>query len=406
MGAAARRALSCSSSLAWRGPRSWNQSRQVDAERYCFAEALSNAGMDLASNPFRRSLSRRSRGATLQTKVVHLFDPDRGVRYHQMIAQGLAAHPEVRVSYSAPVVSFGRLIGPASSRPERDLLEADLIFRPDDGHFGLSEMDEFFDAHDLWDRVVYYDKKDSPELDTQRLQQCCAYLKRSWPIGSERHPRSRPERPVLPMDYSLLAEYYRVAVPKVKDLDVVCPFLDDPIIGARRYALVTGLEDARGRLGNCAIGGFPFRGRDGRRAILEPPQGNPYLDYLSTIKRAKILFTAYPEPQDGDSRTWEAFASGALVFKDKTHIPSAHPFVHGEHCIIYDATSTDSILEAIDLAVYYLAHESERARIASAGWAFARRHHLPASRMDEIMRWVRSPDKKLEDHVLGPVDFA
>jgi hypothetical protein len=43
---------------------------------------------------------------------------------------------------------------------------------------------------------------------------------------------------------------------------------------------------------------------------------------------------------------------------------------------------------------------------ARHGYEFARRHHRPRCRMEQILHWVESEDKDLEKHVAGPLKFA
>lgn len=336
-----------------------------------------------------------------RTRAVHLFNHDRGARYHLMIAQGLMGHPDVDVTFNTPVISFGEVTAEASNDIQARLLEADYIFRPDDMHFGIEELDRFLERNRLWRKVVYYDKQDSPRLNEHRLRQCCAYLKRSWPIDFERRSRPLPNHPVLPMDYGVLHEYILASEPPSRDIDVTCAFREDPDIGWRRYGLVHALSLARHRFGKTVIGSFTTQKRHGRRAIYQPSQNNPFLRYLHTLNRSRIVFTASPDNHGGDSRTWEALASGALVFKDDSGIPSAYPLEHGKHCILYDSASEASIQEAIETADHFLRHESERAEIAKRGFEYARRHHAPAARIDAILAWIRSPDKNLWEHVKG-----
>ena len=58
--------------------------------------------------------------------------------------------------------------------------------------------------------------------------------------------------------------------------------------------------------------------------------------YLDINRRAKILVTCNPSNWEGDFRTWEAMASGALVFVDEMHVPIESPLRHREHVILYD----------------------------------------------------------------------
>ena len=52
------------------------------------------------------------------------------------------------------------------------------------------------------------------------------------------------------------------------------------------------------------------------------------------------MVTANPDEWDGDMRTWEALAAGALVVTDKTYapLPWGEELRDGEHLIIYDNT--------------------------------------------------------------------
>ncbi len=323
-------------------------------------------------------------------RVVHLFNFNRGSRYPSMISQGLLKHPEISVSFSMPFISLGKVVSPADAHLGVSLLDADYIFRANDEHFGFDEIDRFLDRHHLWGKVIYYDFKDSHQIDTARLVNCGAYVKRSWPIGYDRDDRAPLQKPVLPMDYSLLDEYFAVEIPKEKDISVACLFPHNPIIGKRRFQVLSALKNHQSRFPDSHIGMPTAAAAVGRRSIFEPQNNNPFLNYLYTLKRAKIVFTAYPDNHDGDSRTWEAFSSGGMVFMDKTAIPSAFPFVHERDCFIYDARDKDSIEKAIKAAYYFLKNESERQRIALQGYKHALLYHKPVDRVSLILQWIRS----------------
>jgi hypothetical protein len=331
--------------------------------------------------------------------VVHLFNYFKGSRYPAMISQGLRAHPAIEPHYLMPFVTLGSIVCPALKRLEETLREADLIFRADDEHFGFPEVDGLLDRHGLWRKVVYYDYKDSPKVDKHRLGSTLAYIKRSWGVGKDRQPRAPLPVPMLPMDYGLIDEYFAVPFPDTKDIDVACMFPPHPMIGERRYGLCREIAKAGARLGTVRLGRVTTGAHIGRRAIFEPPENNPFLDYLRILKRSKIVFTAFPDEQDGDSRTWEAFSCKALVFMDATGIPTAHPFENGRHCIVYDARDPRSIRDAIALAEYYLHNDRAREKIAEAGFRNAVNHHKPTDRIDRILHWVRDERKNLHDHV-------
>ncbi|UCD38352.1 MAG: glycosyltransferase family 1 protein [Fidelibacterota bacterium] len=332
-------------------------------------------------------------------KVVHLFNHHTGARYPAMISQGLWLHPEVEVSYNMPFISLGKEICPADSNLETSLLGAEYIFRAGDSHFGIADVDGLLDGHDLWGKVIYYDFKDEAAIDTHRLQTCHAYLKRNWSSGYDRRPLAPAPVPILPVDFGLLSEYYVDPIPVEKDIDIAYLFPPDQRIGRRRYSVYEELDRVRGAFSSPAIGVPTASARVGRRAIFDPPEGNPFLAYLRMLKRAKIVFTAFPDEHDGDSRTWEAFSSGAMVFMDTTHIPSPQPFVHGKHCYIYDARDRDSICTAIDTAMEYLKDDAGRENIAQQGLEHALMYHKPEDRISMILKWVRSSPRILTDHV-------
>lgn len=331
--------------------------------------------------------------------VVHLFNFNKGSRYPSMISQGLYIHPEIEVSFAMPFISLGRIISPADKHLSESLLKADYIFRCDDEHFGFDEIDRFLDINDLWSKVVYYDFKDSTEIDFHRLSTCNAYVKRSWASGINREPIEMPDIPILPVDFGLLDEYFERPAPEKKDIDICHMFPPDKRIGVRRYNVYRELDAQRGNFGNAVIGVPTAAAQAGRRAIFDPPEDNPFLDYLDYLKRSKIVFTAFPDHWDGDSRTWEAFSSGALVFMDATTIPSPKPFISGKHCFIYDARKPASIRNAIAIAKDLLKNETTRQTIAKEGYQHALSFHKPVDRVNQILKWIKSPSKKLSEHV-------
>ena len=337
-------------------------------------------------------------------RIVHLFDINRGSRYLAMISQGLWIDPDIEVSFSSPFISMGTCICPPTQTMEEDLRSADYIFRANDEHFIAPEIDEILDRELLWSKVIYYDFRDTPEIDEHRLRKCCVYVKRSWPIGFLREPREPTHPRLFPMDYGLLNEYFEVLPHDRKTFDVACLFPPNPQNGMRRYTMLEELSAARSRFGTSHIGNPTTSAQRGRRAILRPPEQNPWLTYLGILKRARIVFTARPDCWDGDSRTWEAFASGAMVFIDRSFIPDAYPFMHERDCFVFNAHSRQSIRNAVDAAVYYLAHESERSQIARRGYRFALAHHKPQDRIRRILRYARDPVKDLSYH-LQPNSF-
>jgi hypothetical protein len=314
-----------------------------------------------------------------------------------LINQGLWLHPEVEATFCSPFISAGQLI----CEPEKDLAgalrKADLIFRADDEHFPHPEIDEFLDQEGLWDRVVYYDFRDASILDRHRLEKAKVYLKRSWPTGYDRAARFPIHPKLYPLDFALLNEYFLHNAPPVRDIDIAYMFPPNPLIGRRRYGVYEELQRARHLFPNSRIGHFTTAAQQGRRGIFD--LRSPFFQYMRLLKRSKIVFTAFPDRQDGDSRTWEAFASGAMVCMDATAIPSPYPLQHGKHCIMYDARDRRSIRDAISQARYYLGNNVARQAIASVGHSWVLEHHKAVDRIEQVLCWLRSPEPKLREHV-------
>jgi len=330
--------------------------------------------------------------------TVHLFD--KGRRFPHMISQGLWNHPDIEVQFSKPFISLGRVICEQSSTLFKDLINCDLIFRSGDQFYNYPEINKFLTDKGLWRKVLYYDFKDECTIDHHRLEMCGAYYKRSWLQGIERKPIPKTPKPILPLDYCVLDEYLAVKEPSHKDKNVVYLVLPNKQYAVRRYCVYLVLKAAK--FSNSIIGSVTMQGRTGRRAIFAPPENNGFIEYLKMLKRAKILFTAFPDLWDGDSRTWETFSSGSLVFMDTTWIPSPHPIENRKHCVIYNALSQESLFKAVELARYYLENEAERQYIARTGKDYVLKYHRPVNRVTQMLKWFFDPDKVLEEHVILP----
>ncbi|MBD3316175.1 MAG: glycosyltransferase, partial [Chitinivibrionales bacterium] len=333
-------------------------------------------------------------------RITHLFDHTRGSRFPAMISQGLWFHPDIIPTYASPFISAGHVVRAAEKNLFDALIEANYIFRADDDHYENAAIDSFLDRENLWHKVAYYDFRDTPHLDTHRLAKVGVYLKRSWPIGFNRLPRTTLYPNLFPLDFSLLNEYFALDWPTDRDIDLAYQFIPNPIIGRRRYGVLEELRRVRGHFPNARIGRFTTAAQRGRQGIFQAIHGNPFFDYLRILRRAKIVFTAFPDMQDGDSRTWEALSSGALVLMDGTAIPSPRPPQNGIHCIMYDARDRRSVRDAIALARYYLANDEAREKIARAGYAWALNYHKPVDRISQVLSWLQSSTPQLSRHVV------
>ena len=106
--------------------------------------------------------------------------------------------------------------------------------------------------------------------------------------------------------------------------------------------------------------------------------------YFNSMRRAKIVVTCNPSHWEGDFRTFEALASGALVFVDEMYTPHPRPFVDGEHVVVYDNSDPEAFFEKLD---YYLSHPQEAQKLAAAaGLRHALRYHRAVSRLDFVLR--------------------
>lgn len=110
-------------------------------------------------------------------------------------------------------------------------------------------------------------------------------------------------------------------------------------------------------------------------------------EYFKLLKRSRIVVTCNPGMWEGDHRTWEAFANGALVFVDRMWTPLTHPLIDGEHCIFYDLS--DERLELLrEKLLYYLNRPKKARRIAKAGHEFTMKYHRTTNRIDEILEII------------------
>jgi hypothetical protein len=275
----------------------------------------------------------------------------------------------------------GELLYKRSESIFEDLKNCDVILINDSEFFS-----EFIERHHLWGKSIFYDYRDSLEVKQVPLQKCCTYFKRSLLEGRRRKPISTKQ--IRPIQHCALNEYYVEDVPRIYDIG--CFFeLSNPNIGFRRRNITEHLLEKE--LKNCLIGKSTAHGQKARLAITNQTVNNPFYDFLNLQKQCKIIFTAQPEPVEGDNRTWEAFATGSLVFRDVFYgyVPDVPR--DGEHCVVYDASDRTSISKAIQKAEYYLRHDLEREEIAQSGYNHVLKYHRPINRVNLLI----SPITKL-----------
>lgn len=320
---------------------------------------------------------------------------DMGSRFPLMIAEGLLKHPHVDVFFNKPVYSLGRLLAPAIEPHAllNSLANCNLIFLPNLEHFRQIPILQHIDQHKLWYKVVIYDFKDSPQVDKKLLFRCKAYFKRSCCIGLDRTPLPDHGKPIFPLNFSLLDSYIELSPVAEVERTVDLGYYFDPATISR--------DRRRGNVLNCLqeenwsgyatiIGKTTTTGGKGRRGIFDEPIDNPWNDYLQSLHQTKILFSAFPDPWDGDSRTWEAISSKALCFLDKSYIPTPHYFEDGRHCFFFDANDKVSIQNAVKLAKLFLfpGRKEARENIARSGYEHALEYHQSVHRIDYMLHAI------------------
>lgn len=317
-------------------------------------------------------------------KAVHLFNPELGSRYPQMISQGLINHPDVGVSFNQPVISLGQEIRPAKF-PEllrAEMTWADLIFRPSRSHFHMPEWDDFLNRANLWGKVIYYDFRDDEQIDTEYLCKCRLYVKRTWPDGG-----AVRQGKMLHVPYGILDEYlFYQHLSLTRDIDFVYLFTPNPDNPAERsrYRVYQALERA-GDKGDLKgfIYGLGQKTREGRRAIFEPMDDNPFLDYLMLLKRAKVVITIMPDHNGGDSRIWEAFASGAAVLTN--FLNPVRGFRNQTDYFGFNPNDDNGIEVMFKLLFDLIKNDSVRKMVGELGQKMALDSHMAVNRIGSIL---------------------
>lgn len=269
-------------------------------------------------------------------KLIYYVPIDKPTRAYKLILQGLRNSDAVLLTQN----------------PD----EADYIFY----HYKAFDPNLTFDPN----RLVFIDFADDPLLLFP--VKCLAYFKRSWVVnlGPHRVPIVRPKN-VYPISYAIMDEFI-VADEQERYIDFGCYLRHDCGIRTKLLDLADTINVARRQIGPI---------NESSRDVFDS-------DYLRMLKRTKIVLTANPDQWEGDSRTWEALANGALVFVDRTYTPHRFPLVNKEHIIEYNRFDLGSLREKIE---YYLAHPEEAGVIAAQGYCYAMQQHRAQHRIDDML---------------------
>lgn len=219
-----------------------------------------------------------------------------------------------------------------------------------------------------------YDKDDF----TWRL-----YFKRSCVNRNKGCRIDYDELPVIPTAYCAVDEIAQAGatIDRERSIDVACLFDE---LSENEWAY----EKVHGRLlkfaekfkekhdFNVLVGTITETGQVSASGLVD--------DYKNCLVSSKIVLHANPDLWEGDSRSWEALSSGALVFLDKMVQPIEKPLVDGKHIIFYDV-SDEGFHDLEQAILHYLNNDAEREQIARCGQEFVHANHRPVHRIDAII---------------------
>jgi hypothetical protein len=310
-------------------------------------------------------------------KITHLSNNSRA---SIGITQGLMLVTD-NLCLSTDYISIGKTLKTKSTNLPIDLIDSDLIFITD---LECQQYLDLIDKFDLWRRVIVCDYIDSVRLASYSSR-VRLYFKRSVSHGVTRVPVEKTNK-VIPIHHCALNEYYQIKSTVPCRYDVGCFFSTKNIDrqGERRNNLLNVIKTHS--FPNSLIDVSTGCGQPARLALSLPLKNNCFYDFMGLQQSCKIVFTAQPSHCEGDNRTWEAMASGALVFMDRSFSVPPMPLKDGEHCFIFDATNLETIHDAAEKAKWYLKHEKERREIAARGYYFVKRFHRPINRIQYVMK--------------------
>ena len=101
------------------------------------------------------------------------------------------------------------------------------------------------------------------------------------------------------------------------------------------------------------------------------------------MHNAKIIVTVNPADWEGDFRTWESLAAGALVFVDPLMVPHPYPLRDGVHIVYFSSHNKTELWEKLDL---YMNDPARRERVAVNGYLYAMKYHRTINLVDYMLR--------------------
>ena len=327
-------------------------------------------------------------------KVIHLFEHERGSRYHMMINQGLLQDERItKLTVNEDVISLGQVVQPAATTQvvQEQLRQADLIMMPSASHFKLPHWRNLITEFELWNRTVIYDFADWPEVDDYYMRRVMLYVKRTRKLGGQEDQR------LLYVGYGLLDEYI-INNSDERDIDVLCLF-HKALLGTRnpnedsRRAMLRDVMEWKETNPELHIIAGEQTTRDGRRSVFEAGLDTPFGDYLRLLKRSKVVITPVPDHGGGDNRLWEAFASGALVVSNIGVLEPWQGFHAGKHYMEIRPLDDNYMSRYRGTIINLLANNDVRHQIAAAGREYALNHHRAVNRVGVILDEVERRKK-------------
>jgi len=328
-----------------------------------------------------------------------------------LFQDALSTHPRVEsVDWEWTFTRFGKKILPEVG--VRFLIDNitkyDLIFVELES---IPPRRKLFDDLKLWNKIIIYDIKDDQkivdpttyEYSNEYVEKPLLYIKRSW--DESWLPANRKN--MIPLDFGILNSYLNV-IPhdyyNIRDLSITNTFIQGRRPNVPRDIITHAIKNYDWPIINDEVTqvtlfystGYQIGlGHVGYRTEQNPvpPNINWWYVYMHILSRTKILFTGASHSATGDTRTWEAFSRGPLVFIDQIPIPQSNPMIAGEHYIKIDVSNIENMIKQ---ANELLKDEPGRARIAKAGYDHAVRYHSSQARvnyvMDEIIKRLQEND--------------
>ena len=286
------------------------------------------------------------------------YVPSRKVtREYLLIKQGLENNPRVEIVDSA--------------------VESDFVFLFYTSLKHSPDLTQVFHH----DKLVFIDYHDKPYMIFD--VDCMAYFKRSWVEEvtennySSKRVRSWPSH-FHPITFAIMDEFMDVEQAKERDFALTCT-IRPHVRHLNRPRVLNFIKN------------LPIQGKT---QIGELNQGNmnrfndaDMREYFKLLQRSRIVVTCNPSRWEGDFRTWEAFASGALVFVDRMYAPMVHPLIDRKHCIFYDL-SDEGLMKLEHRILYFLENPAQAEVIAGEGCLFTLNNHRASNRIDEILEVI------------------